>query len=70
MTSQDDVSAIGTTAGVVWKELHQNGPMTVAALKKVQNLSESEVQRAIGWLARDEKIRFEKQGKGVLIALK
>lgn len=70
MTSQEDVTAIGITAGVVWEELSNNGPMTIAALKKVQNLSEAEVQRAIGWLAREDKILFEKHGKGILISLK
>jgi hypothetical protein len=70
MTTSDEVLEIGISAGLVWEELSINGSVTIASLKKSRNLSEVEVQRAIGWLAREDKIRFEQKGKSVLIGLK
>lgn len=70
MSSDPAVLEIGQHAGVVWKELSAKGALTVAALKKAKNLGEAEVQRAIGWLAREDKIRFEQKGRTVVIVLK
>ncbi len=70
MSTSDEVMEIGRNAGLVWDELNSNGSVTIASLKKSRNLSEVEVQRAIGWLAREDKITFEQKGKGFLIGLK
>lgn len=70
MSTSDETVDIGKNAGLVWEELSSNGPVTIASLKKSRNLSEVEVQRAIGWLAREDKIIFDQKGKSVLIGLK
>lgn len=70
MANDDEALEIGKNAGLVWEELSSNGAVTIASLKKSKNLSEVEVQRAIGWLAREDKICFEQKGKSVLIGLK
>jgi hypothetical protein len=70
MPAHDEVHEIGHHAGLIWKELDNKGPCTISALKKAKNLGEVEIQRAIGWLAREDKIRFEKKGKTVSVALK
>jgi len=70
MTTSNETMMIGRNAGLVWKALNSNGPATIASLKKSQNLSEVEVQRAIGWLAREDKVFFDQKGKSVLIGLK
>lgn len=70
MSIDHEVLEIGKQAGHVWKELNSKGALSIAALKKSQNLGETEVQRAIGWLAREDKIFFEKKGKSVLVGLK
>jgi hypothetical protein len=69
MKMTEDLKDIGTHAGLVWQDLKRKGAMSIAALKKSNNLSEVEVQRAIGWLARESKIYFEKKGKTILIDL-
>ncbi|MBD3167471.1 hypothetical protein GF324_12800 [bacterium] len=64
------LSNIGSTAGDVWRFLDENGPTTVAKLKKnlkeSKNISGSEVERAIGWLAREDKIE-RTEGKGEVL---
>ena len=70
MLTSEDVNGIGEDAGSLWEVLSLNGPSTIAALKKTRNLSEVEIQRAIGWLAREDKILFQQKGKSVLVALK
>ncbi len=70
MSMSDEAMEIGKNAGLVWAELNTNGPATIASLKKSRNLSEVEVQRVIGWLAREDKITFEQRGKSILIGLK
>ena len=62
---------IGGNAGKLWQVLHSKGPQTPTALAKTLSLKAPEVDRAIGWLAREGKLQFE-QAKtgGVKISLK
>ena len=61
---------IGTTAGKIWKTLHAEGEMSVAALKKAVGVKNATVDWAIGWLAREDKISFRKEKNVLKIALK
>lgn len=62
---------IGENAGRIWQLLEGNGGMSPSAIAKQLELKASDVDRAVGWLAREDKIQFEKAGKtGVKIALK
>ena len=61
------VAEIGTAAGVVWRYLEQHGPVTLFQLKKELELTGTQVERAIGWLAREGKIDEEHTGKKVLL---
>lgn len=56
---------IGTAAGVVWRFLEQNGPATASRIKKDVPLPPGMVDRAIGWLAREEKIEVDGKGRNV-----
>ena len=60
---------IGEAAGVIWGYLDRNGNISTAALVKGTKLKQREADRAIGWLAREGKIRIEKTKKGELISL-
>lgn len=61
---------IGTTAGRVWQKLHDEGEMSISALKKTLGSKDALVDWAIGWLAREDKISIRK-GKNVFeISLK
>ncbi|MCD2450898.1 winged helix-turn-helix domain-containing protein [Methylicorpusculum oleiharenae] len=53
------VETIGQTAGKVWKFLEDNGTATVNKITNETGLSKNDIQRAIGWLAREEKIIIE-----------
>ena len=61
---------IGEMAGYVWKQLSQQGPMTVNRLKDSVGVSPDLLHQALGWLAREDKLNFEKNGRSVKIALK
>jgi hypothetical protein len=47
----------GFNAGRVWKALDMNGSLTEIQLMEETSLRENEVFAAVGWLARENKIR-------------
>jgi hypothetical protein len=64
-------SVIGENAGRIWQLLREKGPQSPSAVTKALNLKSAEVDRSIGWLAREGKLAFEADPKGyVKIALK
>ena len=60
---------IGEAAGNIWRTLEERGPQTFAALMEEVNAPQSLFFMAIGWLSREEKVRFEPAGGDYLIAL-
>lgn len=63
-------NSIGTAAGKIWQFLDQNGPSSSTKIANETGVNKNDVQRAIGWLAREEKIAFEQKGRTELISLK
>jgi hypothetical protein len=61
---------IGTTAGQVWEYLSNNDEVTMTALKKDLSLKTDEATMALGWLAREDKINFNKKGSTMKVSLK
>ena len=61
---------IGEAAGAVWTALATMPRATVAELRKKTGLSADQVNRAIGWLAREGKLLSEQKGKTVRFGLK
>ncbi|KYK22221.1 hypothetical protein AYK25_07400 [Thermoplasmatales archaeon SM1-50] len=55
----DIVSLFGGHAGTVWQILREHGPLTEFELLSSTNFSEPQLYTAIGWLAREDKIRKE-----------
>jgi hypothetical protein len=53
------VSLFGTPAGTVWQILHERGPLSEPELLDLTHLPEPQLYAAIGWLARENKIRKE-----------
>jgi hypothetical protein len=53
------ISLFGDSAGKVWQTLHQFGPLSETNLLEKTHLAESQLYAAIGWLARENKIRKE-----------
>jgi len=53
------ISLFGDNAGKVWQVLHELGPLSEADLQEKTHLAESQLCAAVGWLARENKIRKE-----------
>jgi hypothetical protein len=60
---------IGETAGAVWEVLSKDGPLTFAALMEEVNAPQSLFFMAIGWLSREEKLRFESADGDYIVRL-
>lgn len=54
-----DKHQIGTNAGIVWNVLKDNVHWTYENLKEPSGLSDRDLNAAIGWLAREDKIDFD-----------
>lgn len=58
------VQQIGETAGEVWQLLSESGePVSLAQLKKRIDQPADIVMQAVGWLARENKIAIEENGR-------
>lgn len=49
---------IGNNAGLIWTALSE-GALTTKALKKATKLKDADLNMAFGWLAREEKVKFD-----------
>lgn len=61
---------IGQTAGEVWNYLSQNGEATLAQMARKTGCPRNMVERAVGWLAREDKLTIERMGRVEKIRLK
>jgi predicted transcriptional regulator len=60
---------IGDTAGVVWKTLSEQGPLSMTRLVKAVGQPRDTVMQAVGWLAREDKVRIEEEGRTRVVSL-
>lgn len=60
---------VGATAGEVWRVLADRGPQTLAAIKKSLDAPDDQVLLALGWLAREDKLAFETNGRTIKVLL-
>lgn len=63
-------STIGATAGKVWEYLSNNGPSSVTKITDETQIISKDVQRAIGWLAKEDKLVIEVKGRNETVSLK
>ncbi|MCX4193077.1 winged helix-turn-helix domain-containing protein [Methylophaga sp. OBS1] len=61
---------IGAAAGIIWHYLAENGAVSVSKLAKDTGLESKVLQRALGWLAKEDKLCFELKGRSEMISLK
>lgn len=54
-----DKYTIGKNAGIIWNLLNDGKRWEYSALKEATGLPDRELNAAIGWLAREDKIFFE-----------
>ncbi len=59
---------IGENAGLIWQAL-QGGALTTKALAKATKLKVADMNMALGWLARENKIAFEENETEVSVSL-
>lgn len=64
------VEKIGINAGKVWTQLDAKGRMNVKDIKKAVNLTYNDLYAAFGWLAREEKLILEKEGRDFFVSLR
>jgi len=62
--------AIGEAAGKIWHYLDANGEASVTKLTSETGLGKNEVQRAIGWLLKEDKLNIQTVGRAETISLK
>ena len=54
-------SEIGTHAGRIWKILDIWGEADIETIKRLSDLNENQVHLAIGWLAKEDKIKLDEK---------
>ena len=64
------IESIGDTAGKVWQFLNEKGEANIIDLIKGVEADSGLILQAIGWLAREDKLRIEKKGPYVIYSLK
>jgi len=64
------VPHIGEVAGTVWQLLSENGPINVSKLVKAVDEPRDTLMQALGWLAREEKINIDKEGRNWIVSLR
>lgn len=64
------VTHIGETAGAVWQALSSQGKMSLAKLVKTVGEPRDTVMQALGWLAREDKIWIEDEGRSRMVSLR
>ncbi|MCF7987128.1 MAG: winged helix-turn-helix domain-containing protein [Methylovulum sp.] len=63
-------TTIGDAAGKVWEYLDKNGPSSVTKIATDTEISKNDMQRAIGWLAKEDKLEVEVKGRTETLWLK
>jgi len=61
---------IGQNAGAVWKTLNAKGDQNLSSLKKLAKLDDKQLYLALGWLAREGKVKFTPNKAQTLVGLK
>ena len=62
-------STIGEAAGQVYQVLDKSGESTIAKLKTASKMNDFILAAAVGWLARENKVKINQSGKSVKVSL-
>ena len=60
---------IGNVAGSVWLLLGEKGEFDVSRLARTLKLKGEVAYQALGWLAREGKVRYQAKGRKTCVAL-
>ena len=69
MTNINMRDRIGLTAGEIWQALKKKNEISVAQLPKVVKEKSLVIHGALGWLAREDKIRFRGDDVSLSVSL-
>lgn len=61
---------IGDVAGEVWRFLEENGETSLSSISDSVDAPRSKIHMAVGWLAREDKLSFKENGRGILYSLR
>ena len=64
------IQSVGETAGEVWRLLDEHGEASLNSIKECLKINPNLILQAIGWLAREDKLRIEKKGQYITYSLK
>lgn len=64
------ITEIGAATGAIWTYLEKNGASSVTKITTETGLGKNDVQRAIGWLAKEDKLEIELKGRVETLSLK
>ncbi|MFI3189939.1 hypothetical protein BCS42_04105 [Crenothrix sp. D3] len=63
-------NTISDAAGKIWQYLDKNGPSSVTKITTETEINQKDMQRAIGWLSKEDKLLIEVKGRVETISLK
>jgi len=63
------VASIGVTAGKIWAVLEENGPLSMTKLRESVAEPKDLFMQGLGWLAREDKICIEEEGRTRVVSL-
>ncbi len=61
---------IGENAGKVWRTLESKGDVDISSIAKITQVKIQDVYSALGWLAREDKIKTNYKNKQIKFELK
>jgi len=64
------LETMGGAAGELWQYLNTHGASSATKITKESSLDSKSIQRAIGWLAKEDKLTIIMKGRSELLALK
>ena len=60
---------VGDVAGAIWRVLHEQDKVALSALPRIIKETDTVAFQAVGWLAREDKIQYQTEGKTTFVAL-
>ncbi len=64
------LNIIGDAAGKILQYLDQNGSASVTKITNETGINKNDIQRAIGWLLKEDKLCIEVKGRIETLSLK
>jgi len=60
---------IGETAGKIWQILQEKDEVSISQLPRIIDEKSAIINQALGWLAREDKIKYRTQANKTFVSL-